>query len=392
MAFFANILLGKRYISLEFFSAEDREEISFLLLEKKKNELTISQKEIFTSREKLLAEKSKHPTVLVINNGQVLQKETAGTDPNDKKLLHKAFPNLQADEFYYEIWRRESSSVIAICRKIYIEGLLGEIGKNYPIAGVSLGITSLSNLTAFGLPDTVTTNTQVITPYADNLIQNTGLISSADYSINGLSIPNTHLLTFSSALQVLMPGSTTGSITENNQTLLEKFRQNAFFEKGLRLSIIMILALLLANFFLFTYYFDNATAMGQAVSVNRSGIENIAKIKARIDDKEKRLEEFTADNASASSSFLNEVAHLLPSSITLTAMVYNPLEKKIKEGEKVLITDNLATISGHTISNTAFTGWIENIEKMERVKKVTIVSFGKDDENKTAFSIHIELR
>ena len=392
MASLANILLGKRYIGLEFFSRENREEVSFLLLQKKKDGLVISEKKIFTSRETLLSQKHKYPTVVVANNEKVLQKEAAGIDPNDKKLLHKAFPNLQADEFYYEIWRRESSSVIAICRKSYIDGLIAEIGKNYPIAGISLGITSLSNLTVFGVPEVITTNTQWITPHNDNLFESSGLLPLAEYDINGLSIPNTHLLSFSSTLQLLIPGGTTGTITANNQTLFETFRQKAFFEKGLRLSIIVILALLLANFFLFTYYFDNATDMAQAVSVNRSGIENIAKIKTRIGDKEKRLEDFTVGGTSASSTLLNEVARLIPTSITLTGMVYNPLEKKVKEEEKVMITEKITTVSGYTLNDSAFTHWIENIEKLEPVKKVTIVSFGNDDENRTAFSVQIELR
>jgi Tfp pilus assembly protein PilN len=387
-----NILLGKHYIGLEFFSHNNEEKIAFVLLQKKKNEITISHNDIFAGRERLLDEKSKYPAVLVINNEQILQKETAGTDPNDKKLLHKAFPNLQDDDFYYEIWRRETSSVITICRRSYVDGLISSIEKNFSIVNISLGVTSLSNLTAFGLPETITTNTQVLTPYEDTLVNNTKMITPAEHDINGLEVTNTHILAFSGALQLLLPGTTTGNIVMWNGGLFENFRQRTFFEKGIRVSVILILALLLVNFFLFTYYFDNATAMAQTVSVNRSGIENIGKINTRINDKEKRLLHFTEGGRSASSSLLNEIAKLLPSSITLTEMTYGPLDKKVKEDVKILLTDKLVTVSGNTLSNAAFTAWIENIEKLGQVRNVVISSFGKDADNKTAFSVQIQLK
>lgn len=390
-SFLENILFGKQYIGIEFFSINNEDKIAFLQVERKKNELVISKNEIFNKIDSLSNEKSKSPTVLLINNIQVLQKETSGIDSNDRKLLHKAFPNLQIDDFYYEIWRKETFSIISICRKKYVDDLIITLSNLFTITSVSLGISSINNLMSFSLPNIITTNTQsLFLNGEDNFIQN-GIHENINYSINGLQVPNTHLLPFSGVLKLILPNTTTGSINDLNLRLTEDFKQRSLFEKGIKVSLIFILSLLVINFFLFTYYFDKAGEMNEKVSLNQTGIENIKKIKQRIKDKEQTLKNFSNTSASKSSLLLNELIQILPSSILLSEVIYHPLEKKIKEDEVILSEDNYVIITGSTLSNEAFTSWIEKAEKLKRVKDIMIISFGKDAENKTVFSIKISI-
>lgn len=390
-SFLENILFGKQYIGIEFFSINNEDKIAFLQVERKKNELVISKNEIFNKIDSLSNEKSKSPTVLLINNIQVLQKETSGVDSNDRKLLHKAFPNLQIDDFYYEIWRKETFSIISICRKKYVDDLIITLSNLFTITSISLGISSINNLMSFSLPNIITTNTQsLFLNGEDNFIQN-GVHENINYSINGLQVHNTHLLPFSGVLKLILPNTTTGSINDLNLRLTEDFKQRSFFERGIKVSLMFILSLLVINFFLFTYYFDKAGEMNEKVSLNQTGIENIKKIKKRIKDKEQTLKNFSNTSASKSSLLLNELIQILPSSILLSEVIYHPLEKKIKEDEVILSEDNYVIITGSTLSNEAFTSWIEKAEKLKRVKDIMIISFGKDAENKTVFSIKISI-
>ncbi|TEB41551.1 hypothetical protein D0809_24950 [Flavobacterium circumlabens] len=89
---------------------------------------------------------------------------------------------------------------------------------------------------------------------------------------------------------------------------------------------------------------------------------------------------------------INEIVKEIPSSILLTELIFNPLEKKIKAGEAVLTTDKSITVTGTTLSNDDFTHWIENIEKIKWIDKVLIAHFGKNDANETEFSIKIRLK
>lgn len=390
--FLEKILFGKQYIGIELFSVNNEDKIAFLQVERKKDELVISKNEIFDKVDSSSVEKSKSPAILLINNIQVLQKETAGIDPNDRKLLHKAFPNLQIDDFYYEIWRRETSSIITICRKNYVDDTIISFNNMFTITAVSLGLSSISNLASFSLPNVVTTNTQTLFLNNEDNFTLSGVTENINYVINGLQVSNTYLLSFSGILKLLLPGVTTGSITDLNLVLIENFKQQSFFGKGIKAGLILILSLLVINFLLFTHYFDKAREMNEKVSLNQSGIENIKKIKQRIKEKEQTFKNFTNSSASRSSLLINEFIKILPSSILLSEIAYHPLEKKIKEGEAILSEDGTIIIVGSTLSNEAFSSWIEKAEKMNRVKDVMITSFGKDVDNNTVFSIKISIK
>lgn len=391
-AFLENILIGNQYVGIEFFSVNNEEKTAFLQVWKNKGELAIFRQEIFTGMESLKENKIKLPAVIIINNEQVLQKEVQGTDTNDRKLLNKAFPNMQADDFYFEIWRREHTSIVAVCRKSYTDGVLSSLKDVLRVTHISLGVTALSFIADFELPAVITTNTQEIgLANQENGIR-AGRITPQTYGINGLEVPNTHLLSFCGVLKYVLPGSTTGNVTGLGTTLKENFKQKAFFEKGLTIGIGTLLALLLINFFFFTYYFDKATAIDETVSLNRSGIENIVNIKLRIKEKERKLESFANNAASGSSVIINDIVKNIPHSMLLNELSYHPLEKKLKEGETVATQDSLIIVSGTTLSNTAFTSWVGNLEKLAPADKVTITSFGKDEAGKTEFSVKITLK
>ena len=93
-----------------------------LLVENKKEGLVIAKKDRVNYNGKI-AEKwdSKLPFFLIVNTNQVIQKEVSGIDPSDEKLLHKAFPNTNWEEFYFEICRLKTKSIIAITRQSYLD-------------------------------------------------------------------------------------------------------------------------------------------------------------------------------------------------------------------------------------------------------------------------------
>lgn len=387
--FIENILIGKKYIGIEFFSVNNKDSIAFVQVEKNKSGLIISKNEVFDTIESLSKEKTNCAAVLIINNIHVLQKEIQGNDLNDKKLLHKAFPNLNTEEFYYEIWRKNTITIISICRKNYVDNLIHSLQSSFKITSVSLGVCAIANLTSFSVPDVIATSTQTLFLSAEENIIHPEIKQNKNYIINELNILNINILGFASVLKLIFPSKNTGSIIDLNTLLTEEFKQKTFFEKGIKIGIGFILIILVINFFLFSYYFDKATVINEKVSLNKTGIENIKRIKERIKEKEQILKNFTDISSSRSALLINKVTASLPSSILLSEIIYHPLEKKVKNEEQIISLDNTINISGTTLSNQAFTSWVENIEKIKLVKEVTIVSFGKNPENETVFSIKI---
>ncbi|WP_281228746.1 general secretion pathway protein [Flavobacterium aquiphilum] len=388
-------LLGNQYIGIEHFTSNNEEKIALLLVEKKKEGLVIVKKDRVSYNGKI-AEKwnTKLPFFLVINSNQVIQKEIPGIEASDEKLLHKSFPNTNWDEFYYEIWRLKTKSVIAIARKSYIDTLLKDYqNQKITIGGMSLGICSVIDIIDYANENELYTNHQRIALAEDQIITINPLESAITYNINDLQIENRQLLTFSGVLRLIINNTlNTGSIISFSEVLYNDYNQKAFFNKGFKIMVGILLGILLLNFMFFTHYYQLAQESSEILLVNKSAIENVGKIKQRIIAKEEKAKGIDGRISSRSSLIINEIANKVPASILLTELTFNPLEKKIKADEAIVTKDKTIVISGTTIANQDFTKWVEEIEKLKWVDKVLITHFGKNEENETTFSINLTLR
>ncbi|WP_291152164.1 general secretion pathway protein [Flavobacterium sp. UBA7680] len=388
-------LLGKEYIGVEHFTINNEDKVALLLVEKKKEGLVISKKDRVSYNGKI-AEKwdTKLPFFVVINSNQVIQKEVLGIEPSDEKLLHKSFPNTNWDEFYYEIWRLKAKSVIAIARKSYVIALLEDYqNQKITIAGISLGVCSIADIIAYTEENNLYTNHQNISKEEIQIISASSLESAVTYTINDLQIENRQLLAFSGILRLILNNTlNTGSIISYNDELYDNYNQKTFFNKGIKIMVGIVLGILLLNFIFFTHYYKLAQETSEILLVNKSSIEDVSKIKQRIIVKEEKVKDIDGRMTSRSSLIINEIANKVPSSILLTELTFNPLEKKIKADEVILTKDKIITISGTTIANQSFTKWVEDIEKLQYIDKVLITHFGKNEDNETTFSINLTLK
>lgn len=390
-----NFLLGKQYIAVEHFTLNSEDKVALLLVENKKEGLVISKKDR-VSYNGTIAEKwdPKLPFFLIINSNQVIQKEVSGIDPLDEKSLHKSFPNTNWDEFYYEIWRVKTKSVIAIARKSYVDTLL-ENYKNQKIevAGISLGVCSIADIIEYSNENQFFTNYQLVSKEENPIIAINPLETTVAYTINGLQIENRQLLAFSGILRLLLNNTAnTGSVLSYSEELYDDFNQNSFFKKGIKIMVGIVLAILVFNFIFFSRYYKLAQESSETLLVNKSSIEDVTKIKQRIIVKEEKVKDIDGRMTSRSSQVINEIANRVPTSILLTELIFNPLEKKVKAEEPILTKDKVIVISGTTIANQDFTKWVEEIEKLKWVDKVLITHFGKNEENETTFSINLTLK
>lgn len=385
------IVLGKKYTGIEIFSVGKTDCYSYLKISEKKNELIIAESTVNGDIEKLPFDKNS-PTLLIINNNNVIHREVWGTDTNDRKLLHKAFPNLNHDDFYYEIWRKKESSVIAICRKQYIEELLAKIKEKISVVGISLGVTATSAIIPMFSEHVINTNSfTIVINDSENSVQLCENIPGRIWDINGLEIKNSEILPFSSILGLLTGTATTGNVLQYNIDAKDAFLQKRFFNKGIKIGISILLILLLINFFTFSYYYDKAITSSEKVSLNTVDIKTLAVLKNRIKEKEKQAGSIISSSSLKSSGQLNQIAASVPVSILLTEINYHPLERKLKQNEPVQIAENIIQIAGSTANGNDFTKWIGKIEEFDWVAGVTILSFGRDEDS-TLFNVRINTK
>jgi hypothetical protein len=391
-----NLLLGSQYIGIEHFSSNNEEKIAFLLVEKKKEELVITQKNKLTYSDTLPDKLDKKlPFYLVINNNQVIQKEITETDASDEKLLHKSFPNVAWNEFYYEIWRLKTKSFIAIGRKTYVNEIVSKYKKQgVSIVGISLGVCTITEMVNYTKKKELTTNHQSISLNEENQIINTRVNDLAvDLDINGLSIQNSHVLAFASLLRLLQNfTSTSGNLVDYNRQLHDDYNQKSFFYKGMQTIIGVLLTILLINFFVFNNYYKKSQDISEKLLLGNSSKEVIKATKDRIIEKEKQLYNATGSSSVKSSLLINQITNKVPPSILLSELTFSPIEKKVKTEEVIIFQEKTIIIVGTTLSNEDFTKWIEQMEKLNFIDKVVITGFGKNEVSETIFSVKLILK
>lgn len=391
----STFLLGKQFLGIEHFSLNGINSAAAVVVKQSEGELEITSKELI--QQTLLPKQwdSKLPAYLVLNTGQVIQKDILESDSTDEKLLHKSFPNLNWKDFYYEVWRYKGRSVVSICRKDFCDRIISEYkGKGILISGVTLGVCAVSALTKYTDDPLFSTNQQNISlNERDSPIISTGNLHISSHIINGLEIPNTYLLAFSSVLHLMIENrNTSGNIKLLNDSLRERYRQARFFTKGIKIAIGFLLSILFINSLLFTHYFNQSQETTQTLLANRTAIETASTIKQRIQVKEEKLNSKGGHNSQRATLILNTIALKVPPSIVLTSLTFNPLTQKVKSEQKITVSENIVLISGTTIDNAAFTNWIEEINNLESTKNVVIKNFGENDLQETAFALTITLK
>jgi hypothetical protein len=384
------MLSGKKFIGIECFTEHNTNRYAFVQVEKKKNNLEITASNVI-DEDGLKKYKAKHLAALIINTNQVLQKVVDSTDLNDKKILQKAFPNIKSDDFYYEIWRKKTVSLIAICRKTYVDELVKKISQDFRISAIGLGVCPVANLTSFTDNNFVSTNTHTVGITDESIFYATAA-NNISSTINGLNISSNNLNAFSAVLGLLTNKTEQfGSNTSDfNKELYNNAYQQVFFEKTITFSIGIIITLLLINFLIFNYYFRKVTELESTISVSKSELISINTIAKKIKEKEARLNNFTRNAASKSSLLLNNIGRSVPSTVQLSEITYKPLFKNIRESEKVSFQDSILLISGKVLNNSDFTDWVNDAQQIKGIKKITITHFGKQDTD-TEFSVKAEI-
>jgi Tfp pilus assembly protein PilN len=390
-----HIILGNQFIGIEIFSFEDEEGVALLKIEKKKKELLISEWE----KRSNIAEINKKiardiPVFLIVNNKIVIQKTFEGTEPNDLKLLYRLFPNIKIDEFYYEIWRQDNQIAVVMARKTEIEKIVADFTVlDITFYGISLGITSLSSIIPFTTNTILSTNTQKISwgETADFLVAKEK-VSIEKFEINGLQVQSSYLMAFAAALRTYFNTSNnSGNIVAYNATVANDFLQKSFFSKSIKLMIVVLLSILLLNFFAFNYYFKKANLSESNMASSKDLVEKIKVLKIHLAGKEKKLKNLNADYSAKISFYINETTKHLPQSMLLSGLIYQPLEKEIKEDEKIIVTPQTIVITGKTLNNKDFTNWIEALERYTWMDKVTITHFGKNETDESVFTVKLKL-
>ena len=391
--FWTYLQYGNRFCGIEHTTRNGEDIIYGSILKKSgkelNTELTFEVKTIDDLSKKL--NRHQH-LVLAINNDKVLSKAIENEQDDVLKLVYKAFPNINLDDFYFEILSQKNRHFITLCRKDYVNSLIEAYSKlKLSIIDISLGNNLIGNISSFLSDERICSSNSVIKIENSQVTQiKKDNVTIKDYDINGLTISNLHLLSFSGALQtVLKSSSTKSNFFAEKEHLITNYKQTRFFNLSLKLGGLFILVLLLINFFVFNYYFNKVNDLKQISEINQSTKSKIAKLINTVSKKQKMVDDLLRSETSKSSFYCDIIIHSLPSTILLSEFNYQPLLKRIKPEKNIELKENSIIILGSSNNSEDFSNWIGLLEKKKWINKIDIIEYGVSSPNTSDFKINI---
>lgn len=391
---------GNHFCGIEHSTKNGEERISAILLKKQKDTLDIENTfkvpEISSLASLLPKKQHLH---LVVNNDSVLSKNIESPIHEDIKLVYNAFPNINLEAFYFEVFHQGNLHFISICRKEVIDQLVEKYKElGFSIINFSLGNSPISILADFILEETTinTSNAEILFKNGKVLEvdkTNAATIKDNEYTINGLIITSGFILSLSAVLKALIGNNNPQTNFESEkQSLLNEYYQTRFFNLFLKFAGLFLLSVLLINFLFFNHYYTNATALQQNNQVNTTTKQKIISLNDKVTKTQKMVEDVLQSSTSKSSFYAQNIVNSLPSTILLTALDYQPLEKRIKKEKPIEVDKNSVVVSGESNSSASFSKWISTLEQENWVAHIDNIIYSDLSSSKAAFSFKINIK
>jgi len=198
------------------------------------------------------------------------------------------------------------------------------------------------------------------------------------------------LLALSGALSSLLSKrESISSFETNKQALFNDFKQAQFFRQFLKIGLAFILGILLANFLFFNSYFNKVNTLQQTAQMNQVTKTKVLELNESVQKVEKMVEDMQNSSSSKTSFYANTIVNSLPASVLLSELNYQPLAKRIKADQPLIIEKNKILVSGTSSESDSFSGWLSDLEKKEWVSKIDIIEYGSESNRLSDFSIKI---
>lgn len=391
------ISLGNRFCAIEYGLKNETPHFYATVLKKTRKELLSDAFITHSSLTDLTTQLKPHwPLVLVINNANVITKTVASqdTESNASKLLNAAFPNINTNDFYYEITKGDACYHIAICRSAYINDILKYHASNkHNVINFSLGNLSIAEIVSYS------ENTEIYTSNSSVISNNYSIKSittlleappKATYNINGLEVTNIHILSFAAALQNIVFTTTPDTNSEDlRKTLLKDFKNTRFFNQFLKISLISLLAILLVNFYVFNLYFEDVKTLEDTSQLNQIAKKDIKTRRENVEKSQRLAEDILKNNSSKSAFYINSITHSIPNTILLVNINYQPLHGRVKKNKPITVESNVITISGTSNSSDQFSKWITTLETKPWIHRVEVFDYSDATAKRSDFSLKL---
>ncbi|WP_298341112.1 hypothetical protein [uncultured Algibacter sp.] len=330
---------------------------------------------------------------LIINNDNVLSKQIESSETDTFKVVYKVFPNINLDDFYFEVIKQGYNQFVSICRKTYVQKIVDNYKPyGFSIINITLGNGIVSGISSFLKSENITTSNANI--HLDNqtiiTIKKIEIENTINYDINGLEISNKHVLSCCGALNSQLNRYHPITNFDKLKTTLENdYKQSRFYSLSLKSGLALILTTLLINFLIFNHYFNKVKTLQQTSQINQTTKQKIIELNENVSKSKKMVEDMLKGSSSKSSFYINTIVQGLPNSILLSELNYQPVLKRIKAEQPISIDKNMIILSGISNISDTFSNWLADLENTNWINRVEILNY--EDYSKSSYKFSLKL-
>ena len=386
---------GNTFFVLEIFEVQDQPLFCLQKIQLKKGELEVVAVNTATTLEDILpVVEKKKPLLITLNTAQVLKKSQQAADTDHPEVMvTNAFPNLQLDNFYYQLFTHQGHAVISIAKKAYVDDCLEQF-KNLglPAFRLSLGLGEMTSMVGLALGAITGSNFElhwqndphkVITPLSQ--------LQTGHLALNGLSLQYTQVLGFAQLLSHLGAGKSISNLSQVNTRLQNELSNTRVFDFGLKATLGCFVCLLLANFLVFQYYHNKNQELEASLASGQLQDKSVQQLSKRVALKEERLKVLRHSKDSKTSWYLDQLGKSVPNSVSLGSVEFQPLLVPLRSNKPVALHQGSLQISGVTHNKIAFTDWSDTLESQSWVERIEVVGYNYRSNASANFTLNLIL-
>lgn len=376
-----------------FAAVEHIENNSFSIIQlvQKKKSFEVKQRKIVNHQDEVIEVlKGQKHFFLVINNEHVLAKKVEITEVDEKKIVKTVFPNIDLNDFYYEVYTEEMHSFVAIARKDTVDAIIGSYLKSgIFVIDFSIGNLAIQHLLGLQEHKVLATSNGNI-HLENNQIENIKKkeVVPVDYKINGLKISNKELL----SLAGIIAYYTENTVSTIQDKLLDSYLQKRFFEVGLKSGLGFLLFVLLVNFFVFSSYRDQVGTLSAELQISQTYKSQLGILQKTVTQKKQLIQGMQSGATTSISRYYDELGMSLPETSKLTQLHYQPKEGIQKDDKPINFKKEIIIVKGASKNDDAFSKWISFLEQKSWIKEISIVNYGRGKNRNTISDFEIIIR
>jgi len=153
--------------------------------------------------------------------------------------------------------------------------------------------------------------------------------------------------------------------------------------------VVLFLATLLISYLLLGYYNDKYVAYeGQLYNLNDT-YNQVKKLEQEKENKTKIVRESGILSQNFLSFYMYRIGNSIPDNVGLNTLRVYPLQKKIKNFDKIVLDTGIILITGTSDSSIQINSWVKDLKKEKWISKIEIMDFSKNRNKKNEFTLKI---